>query len=73
MTMFATFQCLECEHFWREPAPGNSWEVAITVAAVAVCPLCGARMREGNVEWLSHKEGNFAVLGSTPHAFASPK
>ena len=73
MTMFATFQCLECEHFWREPAPGDTWEMAIKVAAVAVCPLCGAQMREGNVELLSHSEGNFAVLGSTPHLFASPK
>ena len=73
MTMCATFQCLECEHFWREPAPEDIWDMAIKVASVAVCPLCGAQMREGNVELLSHQEANFAVFGATPHLFASLK
>lgn len=73
MTTFAAFQCLECEHFWREPAPPDSWEMAIKVAAVAVCPLCGAQMREGGVELLTHGEGHLAVLGSAPHHFVSTK
>jgi hypothetical protein len=47
--------------------------MAIKVAAVAVCPLCGAQMCEGNVELLSHKEGTVAVMGSTPHIFAFSK
>lgn len=69
MMWFAAFQCLKCEHLWREPSPADAWEMACTVAAVAVCPLCGAPMREGGVELLSHNEVNIAVLGSIPHAF----
>jgi hypothetical protein len=71
--MFATFQCLDCQHTWREPAPADTWEMAIKVAAVAVCPLCGAQMREGGVELLSHSQVKLAVLSSTPHVFVSTK
>ncbi|MEW6660077.1 MAG: hypothetical protein AB1424_15575 [Thermodesulfobacteriota bacterium] len=71
MTPFAAFQCLECEHTWREPAPADAWEMVCKVAARAVCPLCGARMQEGGVELLSHNTANIAVLASTSHIFAS--
>ena len=71
MTWFAAFQCLNCEHIWREPAPAEAWGMARKVAAEAVCPLCGAQMREGRVELLSHDDLNVAVLGSTPHIFTS--
>jgi hypothetical protein len=71
LTWFASFQCLKCEHSWREPAPADAWEMACKVAAAAACPLCGAQMREGQVELLSHGESNIAVLVSTPHIFTS--
>lgn len=67
MTWFATFQCLNCQHFWREPAPEDTWEMACKVATVAVCPLCGAQMREGEVELLSHRDLKIAVLVSAPY------
>lgn len=69
MTWFATFQCLNCEHFWREPAPADAWEMASKVAAAAACPLCGAQMREGQVELLSHGEEKIAALLSAPYKF----
>jgi len=71
LTWFAAFQCLKCEHSWREPAPADAWEMACNVAAVAACPLCGAKMREGEVELLSHRDLNIAVVGSAPHIFTS--
>jgi hypothetical protein len=45
--------------------------MACNVAAVAACPLCGAKMREGEVELLSHRDLNIAVVGSAPHIFTS--
>jgi len=72
LTWFATFQCLNCQHFWREPASADPWEMACKVAAVAVCPLCGAQMREGRVELLSHGEEKIAVLLSAPYLSKSP-
>jgi hypothetical protein len=73
LSLFAAFQCLDCEHTWREPAPEDAWEMAIKVAAKSVCPLCGAQMQEGRVELLSHSKVNLAVLSSTPHIFMSTK
>jgi len=70
LTWFAAFQCLNCQHSWREPAPADAWEMACEVAAKAVCPLCGAKMREGQVELLSHSSVKLAVLAST-HIFTS--
>ncbi|MCK9375593.1 MAG: hypothetical protein M0P73_05525 [Syntrophobacterales bacterium] len=61
MTWYAAFQCLNCEHSWREPAPADAWEMVRKVAAPASCPLCGARMDEGQVELLSHQETKIAV------------
>jgi hypothetical protein len=69
LTWFAAFRCLECEHFWREPSPEDAWEMATQVAAAAVCPLCGAQMREGRVELLSHVELNPALLDSISYIF----
>lgn len=67
MTWFAAFQCLQCEHSWREPAPADAWVMVCKVAASAVCPLCGATMQAGGVELLSHRDSNLAVLGAVPH------
>jgi len=67
LNWFATFQCLNCQHFWREPAPADTWEMACQVANAAVCPLCGAQMREGQVELLSHGEEKIAVILSVPY------
>ena len=61
MTWYSAFQCLNCEHSWREPAPADAWEMVRKVAAPASCPLCGARMDEGQVELLSHQETKIAV------------
>lgn len=71
MTWFAAFKCLKCEHSWREQAPVDAWEMACKVAAAAVCPLCGAQMREGQVELLSHDDLNIAILRATPYIFTS--
>ena len=71
MTWYAAFQCLNCEHSWREPAPADAWEMVRNVAAPAACPLCGARMQEGQVELLSHHETKIAVLCSAPYIFTS--
>jgi len=70
LTWFAAFRCLDCEHFWREPSPEDAWEMAREVAAAAVCPLCGAKMRDGRVELLSHAESNLAVISATTHNFS---
>lgn len=43
--------------------------MATQVAAAAVCPLCGAQMREGRVELLSHVELNPALLDSISYIF----
>ena len=69
MTWFAAFQCLNCEHSWREPAPADAWAMVCTVAAAAICPLCGAKMREGQVELLSHHEQNLEIICSAPYMF----
>lgn len=69
MTWYAAFRCLHCGHSWREPAPADVWEMVVNVAAPLKCPLCGAEMRGGELELLSHREGEVAVLGSFPHAF----
>lgn len=69
MTWYAAFRCLHCEHSWREPAPADAWEMAVNVAAPLKCPLCGAEMRAGGIELLSHRDGEVAVLASIPHAF----
>jgi hypothetical protein len=77
LTWFAAFQCLNCEHSWKEPAPADAWEMASQVAAAAVCPLCGATMREGRVELLSHRDLDVAVVCQANHNFSilpgSPK
>ncbi|MCX5887879.1 MAG: hypothetical protein NTY36_00320 [Deltaproteobacteria bacterium] len=69
MTWYAAFQCLNCEHSWREPAPADAWEMVCKVAVSATCPLCGDRMDEGQVELLSHSETKIAVLCSAPYIF----
>jgi len=69
MTWYAAFRCLNCGHSWREPAPADAWEMVVNVAAPLKCPLCGAEMRGGELELLSHREGEVAVLGSFPYAF----
>jgi hypothetical protein len=43
--------------------------MVLKVAASAVCPLCGAKMREGQVELLSHHEQNLEIICSTPYMF----
>lgn len=68
---FAAFQCLKCGHSWREQAPADAWEMACSVAASAVCPMCGVTMREGEVVLLSHRDLNFAVLNSTPYPLSA--
>jgi len=73
LTWFAAFNCLKCEHSWREQAPADAWEMAIKVAAVAVCPLCGAKMRESEVELLSHCEVKIALFASTSYLFTSSR
>lgn len=69
MTWYAKFRCLNCEHSWREPAPADAWEMVLNVAATLKCPLCGAEMRRGGLELLSHCEGELAVLASLTHTF----
>jgi len=69
LTWFATFQCLNCEHSWREPAPADIWEMVRKVASPAICPLCGAKMREGQVELLSHRDSDIGLLCATPYVF----
>jgi hypothetical protein len=69
MTWYAAFRCLNCEHSWREPAPADVWEMAVKVAAPLQCPLCGAKMRGGAIELLSHREGEIAILASVSHHF----
>jgi hypothetical protein len=71
MTWYAGFQCLNCEHSWQEPAPADAWEMVRKVAGPASCPLCGAKMRDGQVELLSHRETKFAILCSTSYTFTS--
>ena len=71
MTWYAAFLCLNCEHSWRETAPADAWEMVCKVAAPAACPLCGARMQEGQVELLSHDETKIAVPCSAPYIFTS--
>jgi hypothetical protein len=41
--------------------------MASKVASAAVCPLCGAKMREAEVELLSHAEEKIAILGSASY------
>lgn len=72
MTWFAAFQCLHCEHSWREPAPADAWAMVVRVATSALCPLCGATMRGGEVELLNHQESNLAIFGSVPYPLAPP-
>jgi hypothetical protein len=43
--------------------------MVLKVAASAVCPLCGAKMREGQVELLSHHEQNLEITCSAPYMF----
>jgi hypothetical protein len=43
--------------------------MVLKVAAPIQCPLCGAKMGDGEIELLSHREGEVAVLASLPHAF----
>jgi hypothetical protein len=69
VTWYAAFRCLNCQHSWREPAPPDAWEMVLNVAAPLKCPLCGAEMRAGSIELLSHREGEVAVLASLPYAF----
>jgi hypothetical protein len=64
---FATFQCLNCEHSWREPAPADAWEMVCKVAATTTCPLCGAKMRESQVELLSHSDSHIGLLCAAPY------
>jgi len=72
VTWYAAFRCLNCEHSWREPAPADAWEMVLTVAGPLKCPLCGAEMRGGAIELLSHREGELAIMVSIPYAFDSP-
>ena len=58
MDWVAGFQCLVCAHRWQEPAPDDAWEMVARVANPASCPLCGARMSEGEVELLSHRQSD---------------
>ena len=69
MNWYAAFRCLKCRHSWRELAPADAWEMILKVAAPIQCPLCGAKMGDGEIELLSHREGEVAVLASLPHAF----
>jgi hypothetical protein len=39
------------------------------VAATTTCPLCGATMRAGGVELLSHRDSNIALLCAAPYVF----
>jgi hypothetical protein len=39
------------------------------VVAPAACPLCGATMRAGGVELLSHRDSNIALLCAAPYIF----
>jgi hypothetical protein len=68
MTWYAAFRCLNCEHAWREPAPADAWEMVRCVAGPAACPLCGAKMQDGQMELLSHSETKIALLRSTAYA-----
>jgi len=56
VTWVAGFHCLACHHRWQEPAPDDAWEMVVRVAGPASCPLCGAKMRDGEVELLSHRQ-----------------
>lgn len=73
MTWYAAFQCFDCQHVWREPAPEDVWEMVCKVAAQASCPMCGARMRDGLVELLRHSEEKIALLCSVSHLFEGRK
>jgi hypothetical protein len=71
MTWYAGFQCLNCGHSWREVAPEDAWEMVRKVAGSCACPLCGAKMRDGQVELLSHQEYKIAILRSSAYMFTS--
>ena len=73
MTWLAAFQCLECDHFWLEPAPADPWEVVAKVAAPAACPRCGAEMRNGQIELVSHCESKIAVMCYSPYTLSLPR
>jgi hypothetical protein len=69
MTWYAHFQCLNCQHSWREPAPEDAWEMVRKVAGPAACPLCAARMQDGLVELLQHQETKMSLSRSVSHLF----
>jgi len=69
MTWHAVFRCLNCQHSWRELAPEDAWEMVCKVATLASCPMCGARMRDGAVELLQHREAKIALMRAVSHSF----